>query len=431
MPGLSTPHLALARSYLREVRRFPDHVTRSYLLNLLHKRCRRPYGQDPERVKSRVLKTVNFLETIRLKIAAANSGHVSVFEELLKEAFARTGERRESFLKPFLTPANRHVPKDRSYPESEFPIYPPLLTSLLTSPVANNMRIKPSIGDLQSIPPTSVITNTWSDLPPELQPDLSTLGKAKHMGVLHPARQINHRHRLRKRWIAGLVGPPLGSIHSSDNLSEPIESPIEASVRIEADFGTKIPPLMIAESEAMLKELRYQANAIGPSGKPRYAPKSNNISNSIPKRSRSTRPSQHRIPNVMPATHPLTPTPLRPSNPDLLEDLLPKRQRTISSPPPSFSLKHGPRTLTPRLVRRRYQNLLTMIPTLKSIEPPTTNLISKTRDSKEKFGEELDRNWITPEVKKRVVVERAGEGLGTVGSFPLEGEDLLWLKSSD
>jgi hypothetical protein len=38
-----------------------------------------------------------FFQT-RLKIAAANSGHVNVYETLLKEAFARIGERRKEFM---------------------------------------------------------------------------------------------------------------------------------------------------------------------------------------------------------------------------------------------------------------------------------------------------------------------------------------------
>lgn len=242
------------------------------------------------------------------------------------------------------------------------------------------------------------------------------------MGVLHPARQINHRKRLRRRWIDSLIGPPLGPILPLDASVEIPESPEAASVRIKADFGTSLPPSIIAESEVMLHELRRQAATTGPCGTPRHAARTNESTISpLPRHRRATQ----RVPSKLPASHPLSPSPILNTNPDPLRKLLPKRQQQLA-PPLSFSLKHGPRTLRARLVRRRYQRLLTMVPVL-----TTTDQRQSASPAKGKRAPKptLDRSWITPQARQRVVIERAGPELGTVGLSEMDGEDLLWLNS--
>ena len=105
MSTLTPQHLSTIRSYLRHLSRFPDPITRSarftptqkrerpkyqiknsdviiygcfvcrvmcgwrnyraYLLNLLHQRCRRPHGSDPQRLQKRIDKTRHFIESVR------------------------------------------------------------------------------------------------------------------------------------------------------------------------------------------------------------------------------------------------------------------------------------------------------------------------------------------------------------------------------
>ncbi|KAH9458869.1 hypothetical protein Pst134EA_019023 [Puccinia striiformis f. sp. tritici] len=181
MSRLTPQHLSIIRDYLRHLSRFPDPITRAYLLNLLHQRCRRPYGSDPERVQKRIDKTRHFIESVRLKVAAANSGHVNVYETLLKEAFARVGERRKEFMEPYLK------------------MVPGIAKGRTTVPIIAVPDLFASLGGSAHVPRRIFSEKSASVAPP----------KAAHMGMLHEARQINKRRSLRDRWLAGLVGPPL------------------------------------------------------------------------------------------------------------------------------------------------------------------------------------------------------------------------------
>ncbi|EFP78152.2 uncharacterized protein PGTG_04108 [Puccinia graminis f. sp. tritici CRL 75-36-700-3] len=167
MSRLTPQHLSIISSYLRHLSRFRDPTTRW--------------------------------------IAAANSGHVNVYETLLKEASARAGERRKEFMKLYLEMVPGIAKEELLYPLSELPSYLPALVALLSCPDAYLGQGRPSIGHLQSIPPGTLINNTWSDLPPNLQSAAPPI--AAHMGLLHEARQINKRRWLRDRWLAGLIGP--------------------------------------------------------------------------------------------------------------------------------------------------------------------------------------------------------------------------------
>ncbi|MBW0468356.1 hypothetical protein O181_008071 [Austropuccinia psidii MF-1] len=400
MVQLTKYHQSLARSYLRHLARFPDPVTRAYLLNLLHKRIRRPHGADPQRVKVRVEKTQCFIENVRLKIAAANSGHVNIFEELLKEAFAQTGQEKELFLKPYLDMSN-NLPNDRPYPSSKFPTYSPALTALLTSSESYPARNRPSVSDLQSIPPNSLITNVWSDLPPPLQPALQS--KAAHMGMLHQARQINKRQALLKRWLAGLTGAPLS---------------------VPPDLEKHLPKELLDQSRTMLSELNKQASNIGSSGLPRYAPRPSQVPQPVQlKKHRSSL----RIPAQIAETHPLCPS-TPPRDPDPLLKNLPKRQQP-NPPAPPLDLSRGPRKITTRLVRRRYQAILGDVPIL--VEGNTQSPKKKVSLVKDVDGTPVDRNWIThssnESAQKSYAVKKAGPGLGSVRIPDMEGEDLDWM----
>ncbi|WAQ84981.1 hypothetical protein PtA15_5A554 [Puccinia triticina] len=383
MSRLTPQHLSLLRSYLRHLSQFPDPITRAYLLNLLHQRCRRPHGSDPQRVQKRIEKTRHFIESVRLKIAAANSGHVNVYETLLKEAFARVGERRKEFLQPYLELVPGITKEQLPYPSSEFPTYSPALVALLSSPDVYPGRGRPSIEDLQSIPPGTLITNTWSDLPPELQSP--TPPKAAHMGMLHEARQINKRRWLRDRWLAGLIGPPLA---------------------VPPELETSLPPKILEQSRKMLSELKSRAADVGPAGSPRFStglPKPEPTSAETPK----TLPVPLiRIPAQIPKSHPLSPTPVKVEY-DPLSDLLPKRQQHPIPGPPPLDLSRGPRNLTKRFVRRRYQNVFD--------------------------GQSVDRNWITPSPScdgdrhPSYSVKMAGDRLGSINFHDMSDEDLDWM----
>ncbi|KAI9625436.1 hypothetical protein KEM48_010916 [Puccinia striiformis f. sp. tritici PST-130] len=299
MSRLTPQHLSIIRDYLRHLSRFPDPITRAYLLNLLHQRCRRPYGSDPERVQKRIDKTRHFIESVRLKVAAANSGHVNVYETLLKEAFARVGERRKEFMEPYLKMVPGIAKEELPYPSSQFPTYSPALVALLTCPDAYSAKNRPSIDDLQSIPPATLITNTWSDLPPDLQSVAPP--KAAHMGMLHEARQINKRRSLRDRWLAGLVGPPLA---------------------VPPELETSLPPKILEQSKKMLSELQFRAADLGSAGSPRFSsgPKQE------PSPVKSPRVAPIRIPSHIPKSHPLNPIPVRLEY-DPLSDILSKKQQ--------------------------------------------------------------------------------------------------------
>lgn len=396
---------SIIRSYLRHLSQFPDPITRAYLLNLLHQRCRRPHGSDPERVKKRVEKTQHFIESVRLRIAAANSGHVNVFDSLLKEAFARTGERREEFMQPYLetAPSNQ---LDLPYPSSEFPTYSPALTAMLTSSHAYPSRGRPSIEDLQSISPGTLISNTWSDLPPDLQPVAPP--KSPHMGMLHEARQINKRRWLRDRWLAGLTGPPLS---------------------VPPELEKNLPLKHVERSHMMLSELKKKADDLGPSGSPRYSPiqKPQLLLEDSSKR----RPTL-RIPAYLPKSHPLNPKPIQ-ADCDPLSDMLPKRQRP-PMPPPPLDLSRGPRKVNRRFVRRRYQAILGQVPVLEFDDPKKTNPKNKQpnliRDSSD--GKYVDRSWITPSSDqsgdhRSYCVKKAGDGLSCTRIAQMDGEDLNWM----
>ncbi|CAH7690095.1 hypothetical protein PPACK8108_LOCUS25337, partial [Phakopsora pachyrhizi] len=293
MVKLSFEHRSIIRSYLRHLSRFPDRITRAYLLNVLQKRCRRPHGSDPDRLRNRIEKTKNFLENVRLKIAAANSGHVNVFEDLLRESFARTGERREKVLELF---KKRTSTKELEHPSSKFPTYSPELVSLLTSPASYPLKTRPSINDLQSIPPNSLITNVWSDLPSELQSVEPP--KYAHMGMLNEARQINKRKYLYEKWVDALVGPPLS---------------------IPEELKDVVPLSVVKQLREMLDELKFQAKRRNDHD--RVAPAFSSLQNF--EDSSSTKPkncSRHRkiffkdqtmvdVPAKITPSHPLYPTP--------------------------------------------------------------------------------------------------------------------------
>ncbi|EGG03516.1 uncharacterized protein MELLADRAFT_65554 [Melampsora larici-populina 98AG31] len=433
--NLNPVHFPFIRSYLRQIRKFPDKITRSYLLNLLHKRCKRPYGNDPKRVQSRILKSIHFLETIRLKVAAANSGHLLMFEDLLKESFARKGERREKFINPYVIPSVQQIPKGLSYSETRFPIYPPIVMKLITSSQSNQLRTVPSQVDLQSISPTSIITTVWSDLPTEFQPDLTHLGKSNGMGIMCSSRQINHRNKLKKKWIDGLIGAPLGVIE--DEKIRKVETFEEVSKRILDEFGTDLSVEILQESSKMLQELIAQSSIKGNSGTPRYAFSSNLSLSSNPNKLNPIRliPNENRIPNKLPSSHPFSPTPLNHSH-DPIESLLPKRSR-LQPKEDTINLKNGPRRLTHRFIRRRYQSVLNLVPliTVPDDYQKSQVKVKGKLTGKEKKGKGeikgIDRSWITPGSAngRKVCVKRAGVGLGSgrVGICGMDHEDSIWL----
>ncbi|KAI9625512.1 hypothetical protein KEM48_010874 [Puccinia striiformis f. sp. tritici PST-130] len=380
MSRLTPQHLSIIRDYLRHLSRFPDPITRAYLLNLLHQRCRRPYGSDPERVQKRIDKTRHFIESVRLKVAAANSGHVNVYETLLKEAFARVGERRKEFMEPYLKMVPGIAKEELPYPSSQFPTYSPALVALLTCPDAYSAKNRPSIDDLQSIPPATLITNTWSDLPPDLQSVAPP--KAAHMGMLHEARQINKRRSLRDRWLAGL--------------------------------------------------LQFRAADLGSAGSPRFSsgPKQE------PSPVKSPRVAPIRIPSHIPKSHPLNPIPVRLEY-DPLSDILSKKQQPTIPGPPPLDLSRGPRKITKRFVRRRYQAVLSQVPIL-AHETRKTNQPNKNdkktslmRDPSD--GQLVDRNWITPssssdgDHRSSYSVKMAGDPLGSIKFLDMSDEDLDWM----
>ncbi|KAA1094603.1 hypothetical protein PGT21_026434 [Puccinia graminis f. sp. tritici] len=414
MSRLTPQHLSTIRSYLRHLSQFPDPITRAYLLNLLHQRCRRPHGSDPQRLEKRIEKTKHFIESVRLKIAAANSGHVNVYETLLKEAFARVGERRKEFMQPYLEMVPGIAKEDLPYPSSEFPTYSPALVALLSCPDAYPGRGRPSIGDLQSIPPGTLITNTWSDLPPDLQSPAPP--KAAHMGMLHEARQINKRRWLRDRWLAGLIGPPLA---------------------VPPELESSLPPKILEQSRKMLSELKSRAADVGPAGSPRYAsgPKQEPKS-TLAKTPRSIPTPLIRIPPQIPKSHPLSPTPVKIEY-DPLSDLLPKRQQHPTPGPPPLDLSRGPRKLTKRFLRRRYQNVLSQVPILTHHhqKPNQASKIEKKTPLMEDSldGQSVDRNWMTPsppsdgDQRPSYSVKLAANRLGTIQFLDMMDEDLDWM----
>jgi hypothetical protein len=301
------------------------------------------------------------------------------------------------------------------YPSSEFPTYSPALVALLSCPDAYPGRGRPSIGDLQSIPPGTLITNTWSDLPPDLQSPAPP--KAAHMGMLHEARQINKRRWLRDRWLAGLIGPPLA---------------------VPLELETSLPPKILEQSRKMLAELKSRAADVGSAGSPRYAPgpkqKPRSTSAETPK---SITAPLIRIPPQIPESHPLRPTPVKIEY-DPLSDLLPKRQQHPTPGPPPLDLSRGPRNLTKRFVRRRYQNVLSQVPILTTHHNPKTNQANqnnkKTPLMTDSFdGQLVDRNWITPsfpsdgDQRSSYSVKMAGNRLGTIQFLDMIDEDLDWM----
>ncbi|KAH9811053.1 hypothetical protein DFH28DRAFT_474190 [Melampsora americana] len=440
--NLNPIHFSFIRSYLREIKKFPNQITRSYLLNLLYKRCKRPYGFDSNRIQKRILKSLNFLENVRLKVAAANSGHFLMFEELIKESFAVKGQRREKFLKPYLTSTKFPIPNTLTYPQSKFPIYPPILTQLITSNQSNQLRTVPSRSDLKSISPTSLITNIWSDLSIESQPDLTHLGKPKGLGRLSFKRQINHRNRLRNKWINGLIGAPLIEINSTDE-KDRVEKLKEMKKIMEDEFGTDLSMKMVVESNEMLNEIKLSSELIGKKGIPRYnSMKKNPNEIEIIKRLNPMIRSisnQDRIPNRLFPSHPFFPKPIRYLK-DPIEDLLPNRSKLKPKlPNPSLiCLKNGPRRLTQRFLRRRFQSVMNSIPLISFIEPdphppPTMDDDHRKRkgiEKKEKKEKE-EGEWMIPESRtgRKVLVKRAGVGLGSgrVGIHQMDHEDLIWL----
>ncbi|PLW28033.1 hypothetical protein PCANC_26448 [Puccinia coronata f. sp. avenae] len=411
MSRLTPQHLSIIRSYLRHLSRFPDPITRAYLLNLLHQRCRRPHGSDPERLQKRIEKTRHFIESTRLKITAANSGHVNVYETLLKEAFARIGERRKEFMEPYLAMVPGIAEEELPYPSSEFPIYSPALVALLTCPDVYTPRGRPSIADLQSIPPGTLITNTWSDLPPDLQTPAPP--KAAHMGMLHEARQINKRRSLRDRWLAGLIGPPLS---------------------VPPELETSLPPEILEQSQKMLSELKSRAADVGPAGSPRFSPGPRQQASSTG--TPTPRVAPPRIPAQLPQSHPLNPRPVKLEY-DPLSNLLPKRQQQPIPGPPPLDLSRGPRNLTQRFVRRRYQNVLSQVPIITQDDHHTNQTAKSSkktelmRDSSD--GQLVDRNWITPsasydgEQSPSYSVKLAGDRLGSIKFLDMSDEDLDWM----
>jgi len=315
-------------------------------------------------------------------------------------------------MEPYLKMVPGIAKEELPYPSSEFPTYSPALVALLTSPDVYLPRGRPSIADLQSIPPGTLITNTWSDLPPDLQ--TPTPPKAAHMGMLHEARQINKRRWLRDRWLAGLIGPPLS---------------------VPPELETSLPPKILEQSQKMLSELKIRAADIGSSGSPRFSsgPKQE------PRSPEATQPRTPllRIPAQLPKSHPLNPTPVKLEY-DPLSDLLPKRQQQPVPGPPPLDLSRGPRRMTKRFVRRRYQNILSQVPILTNNKPNTNHQAAKNntktplmKDSSD--GQLVDRNWITPSISSdgdhypSYSVKLAGDRLGAINFRDMSDEDLDWM----
>jgi len=315
-------------------------------------------------------------------------------------------------MEPYLKMVPGIAKEELPYPSSEFPTYSPALVALLTSPDVYLPRGRPSIADLQSIPPGTLITNTWSDLPPDLQTPAPP--KAAHMGMLHEARQINKRRWLRDRWLAGLIGPPLS---------------------VPPELETSLPPKILEQSQKMLSELKIRAADVGSSGSPRFSsgPKQE------PRSPEATQPRTPllRIPAQLPKSHPLNPTPVKLEY-DPLSDLLPKRQQQRVPGPPPLDLSRGPRRMTKRFVRRRYQNILSQVPILTNNKPNTNHQAAKNntktplmKDSSD--GQLVDRNWITPSISSdgdyypSYSVKLAGDRLGAINFRDMSDEDLDWM----
>ncbi|OAV93023.1 hypothetical protein PTTG_27456 [Puccinia triticina 1-1 BBBD Race 1] len=266
---------------------------------------------------------------------------------------------------------------------------------------------------LRSIPPGTLITNTWSDLPPELLSP--TPPKAAHMGMLHEARQINKRLWLHNRWLAGLIGPPLA---------------------VPPELETSLPPKILEQSRKMLSELKSRAADVGPTGLPRFSTGLPKPEPTLAETPKALLAPLVRIPAQIPQSHSLSPTPVKVEC-DPLSELLPKRQQHPTPGPPPLDLSRGPQNQTKRFARRRYQNVLSQVPILVHSNQKNKQAIQTIKETplmEDSFdGQSVDRNWITPlpscdgDRHPLYSVKMAGNRLGAINFHDMSNKDLDWM----
>ncbi|KAH9458870.1 hypothetical protein Pst134EA_019024 [Puccinia striiformis f. sp. tritici] len=182
----------------------------------------------------------------------------------------------------------------------------------------------------------------------------------------------------------------------------------------------------------MLSELQFRAADLGSAGSPRFS--------SGPKQEPSpVRVLEWRLlgSHHISLNHiPLNPIPVRLEY-DPLSDILSKKQQPTIPGPPPLDLSRGPRKITKRFVRRRYQAVLSQVPIL-AHETRKTNQPNKNdkktslmRDPSD--GQLVDRNWITPssssdgDHRSSYSVKMAGDPLGSIKFLDMSDEDLDWM----
>ncbi|KAK4057877.1 hypothetical protein OIO90_001096 [Microbotryomycetes sp. JL221] len=262
--------------------------------------------EDDGRKQAHIVKRANKL----LKhLQATNDGYIHAIRRTLETAFAQRGPAKHKLLQPFTQP-------DKSFTGPKFN---PALASLVTSPLATTASRPPTLTQL-STPPT---------LPPRAFPDSE---EARLLGPLIPQRINAIKRRYWNNQMTKLIAPiAVKTINKSSNTDDVTSEDLAPEDTLRA---AGLSGVQYDDGMQRLAELERKA-VVAPHHRPR-----------APRRSQSKQERND--------TKGTAPASIRQSKTD--ED-----RRVFA---PNFrAIKWGrPKTISNRLIRRRYQKVLEQAP---------------------------------------------------------------------
>ncbi|GAA5865490.1 hypothetical protein JCM3774_005657 [Rhodotorula dairenensis] len=299
----------LYRNLLREARNLPDpRISQHYRDQIRSLFRREPVPESSLQAVRRVKQAQKILRQLQ----AANDGYLHAITRTIEHAYGVRGKGKHVGLQPFVATGTR----DRSTRYS----FPPPLAALVTSPVAHTAR-----------PPTPTQLLTPPTLPARADPASED---ARLLGSLIPQRV---RAIKRRYWNSqtGKLRAPIALRVQTDDTGDVLD-PERAHKLLETYADVHVSPRAIAQGRERLTELVNKA---------------------------------------------ATPTASRPLPPRRLQTAEQRAartratSRTLSPPATSAELRtfkplsadtkwHLPKTITPRLLRRRMQEVLAQAPIL-------------------------------------------------------------------
>ncbi|ORY66929.1 hypothetical protein BCR35DRAFT_334487 [Leucosporidium creatinivorum] len=305
----------LYRALLQESNALQDSRAASYY----RQKIRTDFRKDPVPESSKTaLKRVSKANKLLRQLQAANDGYLHSLTRVLDTAYARRGPAKHQLLRPLSHPNGRTAP-DYSFPAP--------LSALVTSPLAHYSR-----------PPTRTQLANPPTLPPRADP---TSEDARLLGPLIPQRINAVKRRYFNSQLGKLRAPIAIQLKRKDG--QPVEDELE--MLKQAGLGS----FNYASSKSLLEELEAKAQ-VAEASRPR-----------LPRRLQS--PEER-------AT--------KGSVPPQVKHEVSEDERRILSPSYKNTKWHRPKTITSRLLRRRYQNILANSPIL-VVEP--SDVISPTDTS--------------------------------------------------